>query len=285
MSATCGATGRSRAPRARPGGASISTSCSRTSAFRAATSTARATACTGAGSSCGARRRVRSSASASRSIRTTATSAAAEKRMFEHPRLRAVICNSKMVREEIQRGFRVAPEKLHVIYNGVDLEHFHPAPARRAARRGARRARLQRARHRVRCSSARASRARGWTRRSTRGRRGRPYWLVVVGTDRDARATRASPRGSTLRSAAARTCARYYAAADCFLLPTRYDPFPNTVLEALAMGLPAIVSSRCGAAEIDRAGRERLDLPSPTTSQALARLMRGGRPRHRRAAG
>jgi len=46
----------------------------------------------------------------------------------------------------------------------------------------------------------------------------------------------------------------YYAAADCFLLPTRYDPFPNTVLEAMAMGLPAIVSSRCGAAEIIEPG-------------------------------
>src|SRR5262249_46661736 len=35
----------------------------------------------------------------------------AEKRMFEHPRLRAVICNSAMVRDEILRAFRVAREK------------------------------------------------------------------------------------------------------------------------------------------------------------------------------
>jgi UDP-glucose:(heptosyl)LPS alpha-1,3-glucosyltransferase len=46
----------------------------------------------------------------------------------------------------------------------------------------------------------------------------------------------------------------YYAAADCFLLPTRYDPFPNTALEAMAMGVPAIVSSRCGAAEVIEPG-------------------------------
>jgi UDP-glucose:(heptosyl)LPS alpha-1,3-glucosyltransferase len=45
-----------------------------------------------------------------------------------------------------------------------------------------------------------------------------------------------------------------YAAADCLILPSRYDPFPNTVLESLAMGLPAIVSSRTGAAEIVERG-------------------------------
>src|SRR5206468_9051982 len=46
---------------------------------------------------------------------------AAERRLFEHPRLRAVICNSRMVSDEIRRGFRIAPEKLHVVYSGVDL--------------------------------------------------------------------------------------------------------------------------------------------------------------------
>ena len=45
-----------------------------------------------------------------------------------------------------------------------------------------------------------------------------------------------------------------YAAADCFILPTLYDPFPNAALEALAMGMPVIVSRRCGVAELLRAG-------------------------------
>ena len=39
----------------------------------------------------------------------------------------------------------------------------------------------------------------------------------------------------------------YYAAADLLVLPTHYDPFPNVVPEALAMGVPAIVSDQCGA--------------------------------------
>jgi len=50
----------------------------------------------------------------------------AEAAMFRHPDLSAVICNSHMVRDDIARRFGIPLEKLPVIYNGVDLEHFHP---------------------------------------------------------------------------------------------------------------------------------------------------------------
>lgn len=40
------------------------------------------------------------------------------------------------------------------------------------------------------------------------------------------------------------------AAADALLMPTLYDPFPNAVLEALACGVPAITSTKSGAAEV-----------------------------------
>src|SRR6185436_5776451 len=50
----------------------------------------------------------------------------AERRMFESPRLRAVICNSRMVRDEILRHYEIDEAKLSVIYNGVDLEAFQP---------------------------------------------------------------------------------------------------------------------------------------------------------------
>ena len=202
----------------------------------------------------------------------------AEKRMLEHPRLRAVICNSKMVRDEIQRGFRVAPEKLHVIYNGVDLEHFHP-------------------RHRERLrAAARAELGCGPTDPvfvfvgSGFSRKGLAaavaaieqtrYWLVVVGKDKY---TGKIP--DRVRFLGGREDVRpYYAAADCFLLPSRYDPFPNTALEALAMGLPAIVSARCGAAEVVENGVNGW-VCQPDDAPGIARLlqeaaaaMRAGKP-------
>ncbi len=42
----------------------------------------------------------------------------------------------------------------------------------------------------------------------------------------------------------------YYAAADCFILPSYREGFPNTVLEAGAMGLPSIVTDINGSREI-----------------------------------
>jgi hypothetical protein len=46
--------------------------------------------------------------------------------MFTHPQLRKVICNSKMVRDDIARRFALPDDKLTVIYNGVDTVQFSP---------------------------------------------------------------------------------------------------------------------------------------------------------------
>lgn len=41
-----------------------------------------------------------------------------------------------------------------------------------------------------------------------------------------------------------------YAEADVFCLPSRYDPFPGVLLEAMAHGLPCVVTPTCGVPEI-----------------------------------
>jgi UDP-glucose:(heptosyl)LPS alpha-1,3-glucosyltransferase len=164
-----------------------------------------------------------------------------------------------MVREEILRTYRVAPDKLHVIYNGVDLEHFHPRERQRL--RGAARAELG-VNPRDTLFLFVGS---GFSRKgldaaiAALARAAEPaFRLLVAGRDREqARFTaQVQSAGARVSFLGAREDVRpLYAAADCFILPTRYDPFPNTALEALAMGLPVIVSSRCGAAEVVEPGR------------------------------
>jgi glycosyltransferase involved in cell wall biosynthesis len=43
---------------------------------------------------------------------------------------------------------------------------------------------------------------------------------------------------------------RFLQSADVLVLPTRYDPFANTCLEAMACGIPALTTSANGAAEV-----------------------------------
>ncbi len=50
----------------------------------------------------------------------------AERAMFNSPKLRAVICNSAMVKADIQRHFAIDEKKLRVILSGVDAQKFHP---------------------------------------------------------------------------------------------------------------------------------------------------------------
>jgi UDP-glucose:(heptosyl)LPS alpha-1,3-glucosyltransferase len=181
---------------------------------------------------------------------------AAEAAMFRHPNLRAVICNSRMVKDDIARRFGVAEDKLHVIYNGVDLDHFHPGLQ-------------QEHRRALRASLGIADTTpvilfvgSGFERKGipallqalARMAR-RDALLLVVGRDSHQRAmvALADRLGVTgrVRFLGGQPDVRpYYGAADCFALPTLYDPMPNAALEALACGLPVVTSTSSGAAEL-----------------------------------
>ena len=53
----------------------------------------------------------------------------------------------------------------------------------------------------------------------------------------------------------------YYAASDCFVFPSYREGFPNTVMEAGAMGLPSIVTDVNGSREIIIDGQNGLIIP------------------------
>ena len=64
----------------------------------------------------------------------------------------------------------------------------------------------------------------------------------------------------------------YYAAADCFVMPSYREGFPNTVLEAGAMGLPSIVTNINGSREIIKDGVNGVIVP-PRDAKALYQAM------------
>lgn len=66
----------------------------------------------------------------------------------------------------------------------------------------------------------------------------------------------------------------YYAAADCFVLPSYREGFPNTVLEAGAMDLPSIVTDINGSREIIVEGRNGIIVQSQNVDALYEAMQR-----------
>lgn len=63
---------------------------------------------------------------------------------------------------------------------------------------------------------------------------------------------------------------RYYRAADLFAMPSMFDTFGMAVLEAMAAGLPVIVSANVGAKDLVEDGRNGYMVPVPDDAAAVA---------------
>ena len=182
----------------------------------------------------------------------------AERAMFAHANLRAVICNSRMVADEIRAEYSVDTDKLHVVYNGVDLRRFCQQS-------------LVTHRESLRNQFSIPQEAplilyvgSGYQRKGVApllkamaqpDLRAAGAWLAVVGADKHldrykqlAESLKVADR--VVFAGAQKDVAPWYGAADVFALPTQYDPCPNAALEALAAGLPTLTSPTCGVAEL-----------------------------------
>jgi UDP-glucose:(heptosyl)LPS alpha-1,3-glucosyltransferase len=182
----------------------------------------------------------------------------AEKEMFEHPKLKAVICNSIFVKQEICREFQISPEKIHVIYNAVDLKRFNPKTKTDYRQSVRQKLKIPLETNLMvyvgsgfeRKGLAIAIQAIAQTRSH----------LIVIGQDKQvSKYYRLTQQlGCTERihfMGIQKKTEQFYASADGLILPTLYDPFPNVILEAMASGLGVITSTTCGGAEIIQNGK------------------------------
>jgi glycosyltransferase involved in cell wall biosynthesis len=99
--------------------------------------------------------------------------------------------------------------------------------------------------------------------------------LVVVGPRGDSHALLERPGigDVVVRAAVAQAdLLETYRSADCFVLPSRHDSFGMAVLEAMACGLPAIVSEMVGAREAIEEGRCGWVVPINDASALESRL-------------
>lgn len=173
-----------------------------------------------------------------------------ERELFSPGHTRAIMTNSFRVAKELCEIYSYPPDRIHVIYNGVDHKKFASGDGRAI--------------------------------REKYGLMENDFLVLIVGTGckrkgfipsikalsflpsnvklmilgKDTHRVPPSLAKNPLSKGRLFFCdptdrpEDYYAAADIFLLPTLYEPFSNACLEAMAAGLPVITTIVNGFSEI-----------------------------------
>lgn len=195
-----------------------------------------------------------------------------EARGYRSPLLKKVIAVSKLVRSDLVRTFSLDPANVLTLYNGVDLERFQPpSPARRDEVRGELELRPDQA--------AVIFVGNGFARKGLRflidamALAPASARLMIAGADRTAQRyqRQAESLGERVRFLGpAAQVDHLLAAADVLALPSLFEPFGNVALEAMAAGVPALCSRRCGAAETLPRALAPFIIDEPTNPREIA---------------
>jgi glycosyltransferase involved in cell wall biosynthesis len=189
-----------------------------------------------------------------------------EREAYRHPSLRALIAVSQRTADEVRHHYGPLAVPVTVIPNAVDATRFAPRPEPRPARAAPPPVLL--------FVGAYARKGLDTAIRALARLRTPDVLLVAVGD---------GPRGPYRRLAqnlgvAARVrleprtpnVEAFFAEADAFVFPTRYEPFGMVIAEAMASGLPVVTSAAAGAAELVRDGESGLIVPNAEDAGAFA---------------
>jgi len=169
------------------------------------------------------------------------------------PALKHVIAVSRRTGGELQRFHNLQPARITVIPNGVDPVLFDPT-AYPEARDSLRRSLNLPAETRIALLIGTYARKGLETAIGALAKVPDDVHLAVAGAGDDELAegwARAAGVADRLHLLGVRSDPeRLYAAADVFVLPTRYEPFGMVIVEAMASCLPVVVTGTAGAAEL-----------------------------------
>jgi UDP-glucose:(heptosyl)LPS alpha-1,3-glucosyltransferase len=197
----------------------------------------------------------------------------AEKYCLSKMTTRRVIAISNQVGKEIVKEYGVDPRKVTVVYHGVDLDTFHPQNRIRWRSAVCEQLHLEEGQFLVLFVGG-DYRLKGLLPLLEAAKRVGRIRVIGVGITPDSELRRVVDENAYagLVSFVANTSeiAKFYAAADSFVLPTLYDTFSMATLEAMASGLPTIVSRRAGVSELVTHGHDCLVLEDPRDIETLA---------------
>jgi UDP-glucose:(heptosyl)LPS alpha-1,3-glucosyltransferase len=214
---------------------------------------------------------------------------ALERAYFLHPTVETFVAISDNVAGDLMELYGIDAGRIHIIPNGYAEDEFNAA--RRAELRGPTRARIVSSPEEIAVLFvANELHRKGFATLVDAVARlsdPRVHIHVVGAVSTTAYAGRVQQLGLTDRvhyHGPSDDVAAYMAAADLFVLPTRYEAFGLVIVEALAMGTPVITSRAAGASPAVHSGVNGYLLDDPSDAEELHAALTEALGDHRLAA-
>jgi UDP-glucose:(heptosyl)LPS alpha-1,3-glucosyltransferase len=201
-----------------------------------------------------------------------------EKNIFESGKCKKIIAISQMVKDDILQNYKCPPENISVVYNGVDLNRFHPKNKNKFRRSIRKKLGISESSILILfVGSGFERKGLQFLLQSTAYLKDKNWRLLLMGKGKFEKYMRFAPADKRTKIIAKEPdpeIEKYYAAADIFILPSIYEPFGNANLEALAAGLPVITTEYCGAADIINEKKNGLVVKDPFNPEEIAEKIR-----------
>lgn len=197
-----------------------------------------------------------------------------ERMIFRGRRYKKILAISDLVKKNIIENYSVPAPDIEVIYNGVDLEKFHPDNKLKYRSSTRKQHGLPDSDFVVLFVGS------GFERKGVKyliqavESLSEPVSVLIVGKGSEEKFKNVGRRQKIVFCGPQRDIEKYYAASDIFVFPTIYEPFGNVHLEALASGLPVVTTRNSGAAEIIRQGVNGFVVERPEDYRAIADKIR-----------
>ena len=198
-----------------------------------------------------------------------------EKLIYFKRRYKKIIAVSSRIKQELIKYYDVPSDDIIVIPNGVNLDEFKPDRLKRQKIRDKLNIDendiiLMFSGHEFKRKGLKyVIKALPKTKKDAK--------LLVVGKDNPEPYERLALRLGVLDriifTGFVQDISGYYAASDIFVLPSLYEPFGLVITEAMASGLPVVVSESVGAAEILKDGYNGFLIRDPTNPNEIAEIL------------
>ncbi|WOE70348.1 glycosyltransferase family 4 protein [Hydrogenimonas thermophila] len=175
---------------------------------------------------------------------------AIEKKTFQNSK--KIIANSNLVKSQIIENYNINPDKIEVIYNGIEIKEFNKQKSKEKI---IQEFSIPKDKKIILFAGS------GFKRKGVKefleiiSKLKHPFQAFILGKEKRINRYKQIAKKLGVENKVIFTGPRsdindFYAAADIFLFPTHYEPFSNVVLEALSFNNVVLTTKQNGASEI-----------------------------------